>query len=205
MRQKIVISAALLHDPDVVIFDEPETGLDVTTTMMLRHLVRTLASRGKAIMYSSHILEVVEKVCDRIIVLHKGKVVAVDTPDNLTSRLRGSETMYVQLDPMGADAASVLAAIDGVTRVSASSEPRGSALGLEIESDAGRDIRRELAAAIVNRGWGLLELRPMRLSLEDVFLKLTMQESDQPAEGIEPPAEPPATAEPASDVEVARE
>src|SRR5688572_1775198 len=79
MRQKIVISAALLHDPAVVIFDEPETGLDVTTTMMLRHLVRTLAARGKAILYSSHILEVVEKVCDRILVLHKGTVVADDS------------------------------------------------------------------------------------------------------------------------------
>lgn len=79
MRQKIVISAALLHDPAIVIFDEPETGLDVATTMMLRHLVRTLASRGKAILYSSHILEVVERVCDRVIVLHKGVVVADDS------------------------------------------------------------------------------------------------------------------------------
>jgi ABC-2 type transport system ATP-binding protein len=79
MRQKIVISAALLHDPAVVIFDEPETGLDVATTLMLRHLVRMLAARGKAILYSSHILEVVERVCDRVIVLHKGNVVADDS------------------------------------------------------------------------------------------------------------------------------
>jgi ABC-2 type transport system ATP-binding protein len=79
MRQKIVISAALVHDPAVVIFDEPETGLDVATTMMLRHLVRRLAIRGKAILYSSHILEVVERVCDRVIVLHKGTVVADDS------------------------------------------------------------------------------------------------------------------------------
>lgn len=79
MRQKIVISAALLHDPAVVIFDEPETGLDVATTLMLRHLVRLLAGRGKAILYSSHILEVVERVCDRVIVLHKGIVVADDS------------------------------------------------------------------------------------------------------------------------------
>ena len=79
MRQKIVISAALLHDPSVILFDEPEGGLDVTTTMMLRHLVRTLAARGKAILYSSHILEVVERVCDRVIVLHKGDVVADDS------------------------------------------------------------------------------------------------------------------------------
>lgn len=85
MRQKIVISAALIHDPDVIIFDEPETGLDVATTMMLRYLVRTLAARGKAIMYSSHILEVVEKVCDRIMVLHKGQVVADDSIEKLRS------------------------------------------------------------------------------------------------------------------------
>ena len=74
-----------------------------------------------------------------------------------------------------------------------------------MESEAGRDVRRELAAAIVSRGWGLLELRPMRMSLEDVFLKLTTQESDAPAEGDEPPVEPPATAEPAGDAEVAHE
>jgi ABC-2 type transport system ATP-binding protein len=83
MRQKIVISGALLHDPSVVLFDEPETGLDVTTTLTLRHLVRTLAARGKAILYSSHILEVVERVCDRIIVLHKGNVVADDSIERL--------------------------------------------------------------------------------------------------------------------------
>lgn len=87
MRQKIVISAALLHDPVVVLFDEPETGLDVTTTLVLRHLVRLLASRGKAILYSSHILEVVERVCDRVIVLHKGDVVADDSIERLRALL----------------------------------------------------------------------------------------------------------------------
>jgi ABC-2 type transport system ATP-binding protein len=78
MRQKLVIVAALMHDPDVLIFDEPESGLDVTATLVLRHLVKALAARGKAILYSSHILEVVEKVCTRVIVLHRGRVVADD-------------------------------------------------------------------------------------------------------------------------------
>jgi ABC-2 type transport system ATP-binding protein len=87
MRQKIVISAALLHDPSIVLFDEPETGLDVATTLMLRHLVRTLAARGKSILYSSHILEVVERVCDRVIVLHKGEVVADDSIASLRTLL----------------------------------------------------------------------------------------------------------------------
>jgi ABC-2 type transport system ATP-binding protein len=105
MRQKIVISAALLHDPAVVIFDEPETGLDVATTLMLRHLVRTLAARGKAIMYSSHILEVVERVCDRVIVLHQGTVVADDSIERL--RVLSSSTslegvfahLVIRVDP----------------------------------------------------------------------------------------------------------
>jgi ABC-2 type transport system ATP-binding protein len=99
MRQKIVISAALLHDPSVVLFDEPETGLDVATTLMLRHLVRTLAARGKSILYSSHILEVVERVCDKVIVLHQGAVVADDSIASLRSLLSRSslEGVFSQL------------------------------------------------------------------------------------------------------------
>jgi len=99
MRQKIVISAALLHDPTVVLFDEPETGLDVATTLMLRHLVRTLAARGKSILYSSHILEVVEKVCDKVIVLHQGAVVADDSIASLRTLLSRSslEGVFSQL------------------------------------------------------------------------------------------------------------
>jgi len=99
MRQKIVISAALMHDPSVILFDEPETGLDVTTTMMLRHLVKTLAARGKAILYSSHILEVVERVCDRVIVLHQGAVVADDSIARLRTLLERQtlEGVFAQL------------------------------------------------------------------------------------------------------------
>lgn len=99
MRQKIVISGALMHDPSVVLFDEPETGLDVTTTMMLRHLVRMLAARGKAILYSSHILEVVERVCDKVIVLHKGGVVANDSIERLRTHLSQSslEGVFAEL------------------------------------------------------------------------------------------------------------
>src|SRR5690349_1683959 len=79
MRQKVLIAGALLHDPDVLVFDEPESGLDVTAALMLRHLIRILAERGKAVMYSSHVLEAVEKVCGRVIVLHRGRVVADDS------------------------------------------------------------------------------------------------------------------------------
>jgi ABC-2 type transport system ATP-binding protein len=85
MKQKVLIIAALLHDPDVLIFDEPDSGLDVTSTLVLRHLVRRLAARGKAVLYSSHVLDIVERLCTRVIVLHLGKVVADDSVEHLRS------------------------------------------------------------------------------------------------------------------------
>jgi ABC-2 type transport system ATP-binding protein len=86
MKQKVLIAAALLHDPDVVIFDEPESGLDVTSALVLRSLVQALASRGKAILYSSHVLEIVEKLCTRVVILHEGRVVAESVVDNLRAQ-----------------------------------------------------------------------------------------------------------------------
>jgi ABC-2 type transport system ATP-binding protein len=99
MKQKVLICAALLHDPDLVIFDEPESGLDVSTVLILRHLVQALASRGKAILYSSHILESVEKVCEKVIVLHRGRVAADASVQHLrTVMARGSlEEVFSEL------------------------------------------------------------------------------------------------------------
>lgn len=99
MRQKVLISAALLHDPALIVFDEPESGLDVTTTLVLRHLVRMLAERGKTILYSSHLLEIVERVCTRVIVIHQGAVVADDAVDRLRVVMSSSslEGVFTQL------------------------------------------------------------------------------------------------------------
>ncbi len=99
MKQKILIIAALLHDPDVVIFDEPDSGLDVTTILVLRHLVRTLADRGKAILYSSHVLEVIERLCTRVVVLHRGRAVADDSVAGLRDLMatRSLEEVFAQL------------------------------------------------------------------------------------------------------------
>ena len=99
MRQKVLISAALLHDPELIFFDEPESGLDVTTVLVLRNLVRTLAARGKAILYSSHILEIVERVCSRVIVIDRGAVVADDTVDRLRTVMSRSslEAIFAEL------------------------------------------------------------------------------------------------------------
>jgi ABC-2 type transport system ATP-binding protein len=99
MKQRVLLVAALLHDPDVLIFDEPDSGLDVTTMQVLRHLIRQLADRGKAILYSSHVLDVVERLCVRVIVLHRGRVVADDAVEQLR-RLQASgslEDVFAQL------------------------------------------------------------------------------------------------------------
>ena len=99
MRQKVLISAALIHDPDLLIFDEPLSGLDVTAALVFRHLVRALADRGKTILYSSHVLEVVEKLCSRVVVLHRGRVVADDSVEHLRELMaRDSlEEVFAQL------------------------------------------------------------------------------------------------------------
>ncbi len=101
---------------------------------------------------------------------------AVDTPDNLTARLRGSETMYVQVDADGGDARAALSRVAGVTRV-VEADRRDRIVGFEVDSEQGHDVRRQLASAVVGNGWGLLELRPMRMSLEEIFLSLTTEEA----------------------------
>ena len=139
-----------------------------------RRLIKELGGEHTVIL-STHILPEVSQTCNRIVIINRGKVVAVDTPDNLTARVRGSESMYVQVDAMGADAEGTLSSIPGVTRVSPS-DKRDGIVGYEVESEAGRDVRRHLASTVVGQGWGLLELRPMRMSLEEIFLQIITTE-----------------------------
>ena len=174
-RQRVGLAQALMHNPDVLILDEPTAGLDPKQIIETRQLIKALAG-DHTIILSTHILPEVSQTCQRVVIINRGRVVAVDTPDNLTSRLRGSETMYLQVDAAGADVASVLQRVSGVTRV-AITDTKQQIVGYEVDSETGRDVRRELAAAIVGRGWGLLEMRPMRLSLEEIFLHVTTEET----------------------------
>jgi ABC-2 type transport system ATP-binding protein len=173
-RQRVGLAQALLHNPDVLILDEPTAGLDPKQIIETRRLIKQLAG-DHTIILSTHILPEVSQTCQRVVIINRGRVVAVDSPDNLTARLRGSETMYVLVDAGGSDASTVLGSVAGVTRV-AVADSRDQVVGFEVDSDRGRDVRRELAAAIVSRGWGLLELRPMRMSLEEIFLSLTTED-----------------------------
>jgi len=187
-RQRVGLAQALIHNPDVLILDEPTAGLDPKQIIETRQLIKELAG-DHTIVLSTHILPEVSQTCQRVVIINKGRVVAVDTPDNLTARLRGSETMYVQVDAAGVDATAVLRRVAGVSRV-VEADRREGIVGYEVEGEHGRDIRRDLARAVVGGGWGLLELRPMRMSLEEVFLSLTTEDIDAAAAASGEPALP---------------
>jgi ABC-2 type transport system ATP-binding protein len=182
-RQRVGLAQALLHNPEVLILDEPTAGLDPRQIIETRRLIKGLGG-DHTIILSTHILPEVSQTCNRIVIINKGRVVAVDTPDNLTARLRGSATMYVQVDAMGADAEGTLSSVAGVTRVTLS-DKRDAIAGYEVESESGHDIRRQLAATVVGRGWGLLELRPMRMSLEEIFLQVITEDAAAPEAAVE--------------------
>jgi ABC-2 type transport system ATP-binding protein len=181
-RQRVGLAQALLHNPDVLILDEPTAGLDPKQILETRRLIKELAG-DHTIILSTHILPEVSQTCQRVVIINKGRVVAIDTPDNLTAKLRGSEAMYVEIDASGGNAQPVLASLAGVTHVS-ETPTRAGQVAFEVQSAQGRDVRRDIAAAIVRQGWGLLELRPMRMSLEEIFLSLTTEDvAGAPSEG----------------------
>jgi ABC-2 type transport system ATP-binding protein len=188
-RQRVGLAQAILHNPEVLILDEPTAGLDPKQIIETRQLIKELAGTHTIIL-STHILPEVAQTCDRVVIINKGRVVAVDTPKNLTARMRGSETIYVQVDAGGHDAAQALGTVPGALGVTAVDSQDGI-VGYEVSSERGRDIRRELARAVVTNGWGLVELRPSRMSLEEIFLSLTTEESadDKTPEAVDVPQE----------------
>jgi ABC-2 type transport system ATP-binding protein len=179
-RQRVGLAQALIHNPDVLILDEPTAGLDPKQIIETRQLIKDLAG-DHTIILCTHILPEVSQTCQRVVIINRGRVVAVDTPGNLTARLRGSETLYVQVETGGADARSALAELAGVTGVAESDRHDGVA-GYQVDVAPGEDIRRDVARLVVGNGWGLLELRPMHMSLEDVFLSLTTEDAPPAAE-----------------------
>jgi ABC-2 type transport system ATP-binding protein len=183
-RQRVGLAQAIIHNPDVLILDEPTAGLDPKQIIETRELIHNLAGEHTIIL-STHILSEVEHSCDHVIIINKGRLVATDTVANLTNRLRGSELVAVEVDAAGgalnpADVQQRLEQVSGVSRV-VSREPRDGRFGFEVESLQGRQIRPELAKAVVASGWGLTELRPVGLSLEEVFLQLTTAEKTEAA------------------------
>ncbi len=184
-RQRVGIAQAIIHNPDVLILDEPTAGLDPKQIIETRDLIRSLAGQHTIIL-STHILPEVSKTCHRVVVINQGKVVAAGEPQELNKRLQGFETVLVVVEGPAAEVIDKLQRVEGVNLV----EPRESADGrmtFEIRAEKGRDVRAELARAIVESQWKLFELKTSGMSLEDIFLKLTTQDVSEEAAGGSPP------------------
>jgi ABC-2 type transport system ATP-binding protein len=171
-KQRVGLAQAIVHEPPVLILDEPTSSLDPKQRVEVRDLIARL--RGEhTVVLSTHILPEVSQVTDRVVIINRGKVMAVDTPDNLSQRLRGREEVTVEVG--GADAESVRKVLStlvpGVTRVTIE-ETSGDRVIARIHSDLGTDVRAEAARVLANR-WRLLGLRSESLSLEEIFLTLT--------------------------------
>jgi len=180
-RQRVGLAQALIHDPPVLVLDEPTGGLDPKQIIEIRELIKTLAGAHTVIL-STHILPEATAICQRVIIIHKGRVVAVDTPERLAAQLRGAEQVKVALRRPTAALREALAALPGVLRVApdgvAAAYGEGAATWL-IDCERGQDVREAAARLIVNADGGLVELSAMAMSLEEVFLQLTTDAADR--------------------------
>jgi len=174
-RQRVGLAQALVHNPDVLVLDEPTIGLDPRQILSVRELIKSLGGEHTIIL-STHILPEVSQVCQRVLIINRGRIVAEDTPERLTANLQGGMRVRMQFAQAPDDAAERLGTVRGVRSVQMTATQ-----SYEVTTEPGVDGRSDMAALAVNQGWGLLELRPLSLSLEEVFLQLTTDESQ--AEG----------------------
>ena len=167
MRQRVGLAQALLHRPEVLILDEPTIGLDPNQVVEIRALIREIG-KDRTVLFSTHILSEAQQICDRVLIINKGKIVAEDTPANLQSRLVGSQRVILRLRGDADDLPAKIKKVKGVRDVE--SKPDGS---IEFEFSAGQDSRPQVAKTVVQGGYELLEMRAVGMSLEEIFLELT--------------------------------
>jgi ABC-2 type transport system ATP-binding protein len=189
-RQRVGLAQAILNNPEVLILDEPTAGLDPKQIIETRELIKGLGGEH-TIVLSTHILPEVEMTCGRVVIINKGRVVAEDTPENLTRRLRGAGALRLEVRGDEVSVVEALRTLPGVLQVRAKAHHDGL-LTLEVEAEAGRDVRADLARAVVTKGFALLALQQVGMSLEEIFLHLTT--SDRAEEPSAPTASTEVTA-----------
>jgi ABC-2 type transport system ATP-binding protein len=171
MRQRIGLAQALLHRPEVLILDEPTIGLDPGQVVEVRELIRKIG-KERTVLLSTHLLNEAQNICDRVLIINNGKIVTEDTTENLQARLIGAERVIVRVRGEADELAKTIKQVKGVQGVETKED--GS---VEFEFASGKDVRPEVAKQVVNSGYDLIELRPLGMSLEEIFLELTGSET----------------------------
>jgi ABC-2 type transport system ATP-binding protein len=174
-KQRVGLAQALVNDPEVLILDEPTIGLDPNQIREIRKLIKELAGR-RTVILSTHILPEVSMVCDRVVIVNKGKLVAIDTPENLARQAHKASTVLVRVAGPADKVAAVLRKIEGTKRVESEQSSSDDAHAFLVEFDEGSNVRQAIAREIVERNWELLEIRSVEASLEDVFVQLVTDE-----------------------------
>ena len=176
-KQRVGLAQALIHDPEVLILDEPTAGLDPNQIREVRELIKSL-SGNHTIVLSTHILPEVSMTCQRVVIISEGKIVAVDTPQNLTRQQQGASRIFLKIKGPETGLKERLRDVGGVLSVESSIlEGDGEeAHSFSVETELKQDVRGQLARSVIESGFELLELRSMEISLEDVFTQLTTQE-----------------------------
>ncbi len=180
-RQRVGLAQALLNDPEVLILDEPTIGLDPRQIVEIRDLIRDLAG-SRTIILCTHILPEVSMICSRVIIINRGRIITQDTPENLTRQLQQKSTVEVEVAGPRDEVTKKLESVPGVVSVQPRDDggpspgpPSGPFL-FHVESRPDVDVRRDLAAAVCGSGWGLLTIRPVSMTLEDIFVQLVTEE-----------------------------
>ena len=172
-RQRVGIGQAIIHEPEVLILDEPTIGIDPIQVVETRRLIQDLG-REQTVVLSSHILPEVSMICGRVLIINEGRIVAEDTPSNLAERFQGVDRLEVEI---GGPVAEVLPALRQVSGVAEVNHRRAQNRELyDIQVGRGQDLRDEISRAVIGNGWSLLSMQVVGMSLEDIFLRLTTQE-----------------------------
>ena len=174
-RQRVGIAQALIHNPPVIVLDEPTIGLDPKQIIEVRGLIKSLAG-DHTVIISSHILPEIAQVSQRVVIIHRGHIVAEDTPERLTAQLRKAETVQIKVRSRAQGVREALAGVASVTAVNPDGRDDSDGAGYLVESRMGADVREDVARLVVKNNWGLLEMTPVPMTLEDIFMELTTDE-----------------------------